>query len=56
MTARIVLLAAIIGAAAVVAGVAGQFGPWWALMVGGVFILAAAVLFYDPAPRKPDSR
>lgn len=54
MTARIVLLAAIIGAAAIVAGVAGQFGPWWALMVGGVFMLAGAVLFYEP--RKPDSQ
>lgn len=54
MTARIVLLAAIIGAAAIVAGVAGQFGPWWALIAGGVFLLAAAVLFYDP--QKPDSQ
>ncbi|WP_176562170.1 hypothetical protein [Mycolicibacterium palauense] len=49
---RIVLLAAVVGAAAVVAGVAGQFGPWWALMVGGTFTLAAALL-YDPESRKP---
>lgn len=50
---RIVLLAAVVGAAAVVAGLAGQFGPWWALIVGGTFTLAAAVLLYDPESRKP---
>lgn len=45
---RIVLLVAIVGVAAIVAGVAGQFGPWWALIVGGALGLVGAVLLYDP--------
>ncbi|MGE2733839.1 hypothetical protein [Mycolicibacterium vaccae] len=49
---QIVLLAAVAGAAAIVAGIAGLAGPWWALIAGGSFLIAgSAALLYDPDKR-----
>lgn len=47
-----VVLAAVAGAAAIVTGVAGLAGPWWALIAGGTFVLVGAgALLYDPETR-----
>lgn len=45
---RAVLVAAILGAAFVVSGVAGLAGVWWAFIVTGLLILVGcAVLLHD---------
>lgn len=49
------LLAVGVGAVAIVVGVAGLAGPWWALVVAGTFALIVGVLVYDPEPRKTGS-
>lgn len=41
---RVVLLAAFLGAACVVSGVAGLAGVWWALIATGALVLAACVV------------
>lgn len=53
---QIVLLAAALGAAAIVGGIAGLAGPWWALIVGGAFVMVGSLaLLYDPDKRKAGS-
>ncbi|WP_454199579.1 hypothetical protein [Nocardia sp. Marseille-Q1738] len=47
--AQIWLLVAVLGAVAVVAGVALLAGAPWALITGGVMAIVAAVLLVDPA-------
>lgn len=49
---RVVLLAAIVGAALIVAGVAVLAGLGWSLIASGVLVLAGAVLLYDPKARQ----
>lgn len=48
---RIALGAALIGFAAITAGVAGEFGPWWGCVAAGVLLVAASVALGlgDPA-------
>lgn len=47
--ALILLLVAVLGAAAVTAGVALLAGPGWALVTGGGLALAAGVALLDPS-------
>ncbi|UGT65318.1 hypothetical protein LTT66_18280 [Nocardia gipuzkoensis] len=47
--AQIWLLVAVLGAAAVVAGVALLAGAPWALITGGVMAIVGAVLLVDPS-------
>ena len=49
MTPKQSLLAGACAFAVIIAGVVVQFGAGWGLIVGGVLLLAAAVLLYDPA-------
>jgi hypothetical protein len=44
---------AIVAAVAIIAGVVILAGVGWGLIAGGVLALAAAVVLYDPAPKKP---
>ncbi len=37
----------VLGAAALVAGVFGQFGPWWALITAGTLAVVGALLLID---------
>jgi predicted phage tail protein len=46
-----VLLAAVVGASLIVAGVAMSTGAAWALVAAGVLTLAGAVVLYDPVKR-----
>ena len=46
MTALHAVLAAVLGAALIVAGVAILVGTPWALIAAGVFVIAGAVLLY----------
>lgn len=41
-------------ALATLAGVWGQFGPWWALILGGIGGLVVLILLTLEALRKPD--
>ncbi|WP_330253130.1 hypothetical protein OG874_00495 [Nocardia sp. NBC_00565] len=45
----ILLVMAVLGAAAVVAGVGMLVGAPWALITGGVLAIVAAVVLLDPA-------
>ncbi|MGU3650674.1 hypothetical protein [Mycolicibacterium sp. A43C] len=66
MTPKQALVIGSLALAAIIAGVVVQFGAGWGLLVGGVLVLVATVLLYDPAagqsvaqrlrPRKPDNR
>ena len=51
---RVVLAVAILGAALIVAGVAVLAGPGWALITGGVSLIASvAVLLHDDGKSAP---
>lgn len=47
--ALILLVVAVLGAAAVVAGVALLTGAGWALVTGGLLAIVAAVVLLDPS-------
>ncbi|WP_280371145.1 hypothetical protein [Nocardia wallacei] len=54
ITAWVLLAVALLGAAAIVAGVAVLFGLGCALIAGGVLALVAAIVLFDPAKvRRP---
>ncbi len=45
---QIAILLAVLGAAAVVAGVVLLVGPAWGLIAAGVLLVVGAVVLYDP--------
>lgn len=53
MTALHAIIAALLGVASIVAGVAILVGPAWALITAGVFVLVGAVLLYPTDGTSP---
>lgn len=50
---RISAALALVAVVAIIAGVVLLAGVAWGLITGGVFAMAAAVLLYDPAGKRP---
>lgn len=47
----------ILGVVALTAGVFGQFGPWWGLIMAGTLSIAGAMLLIDvDEPKREESK